>query len=67
MVLILVYIWFAAYCLDVSVAGLAAHVAATRLRRQDLYFVVVATSGAVQANFDLREEDKMDDMNNWQK
>lgn len=46
--------WYAACCLDVSVAGLAAHVTATRLRRQDLYFVMVTTSRAVQANFDLR-------------
>lgn len=39
---------------QLSVAGPAAHVAAARLRRQDLHLVVVAASGAVQANFDLR-------------
>lgn len=50
-------------CLDVSVAGFAAHVAAARLRRQDLYFVMVTTSRAIQANFDLREV-KPEDMNN---
>lgn len=38
-----------------SVAGFAAHVATTRLRRQDLDFVVVPTSRAVQANFDLEK------------
>lgn len=42
--------------LDGSVAGPAAHVAAARLRCEDLYLVVVAASGAVQANFDLRED-----------
>lgn len=39
----------------VSVARLAAHVAAARLRCEDLDFVVVTSSGAVQANFDLKE------------
>lgn len=38
---------------DRSIAGLAAHVAATRLGCQDLYHVEVTTSGAVQPHFDL--------------
>lgn len=46
-----------------SVAGLAAHVAAARLGCQNLDFVVVATSRAVQANFDLRG-DEPGSMNN---
>ena len=47
-----------------SVAGFAAHVAATSLSCQDLYFIMVTTLRAVQTNFDLRGEEKPQDMNN---
>lgn len=39
-----------------SVARLAAHVTATRLRRQDLYFIMVTAPRTLQANFNLRDD-----------
>lgn len=49
----LVHLWS---CPGMSVARLAAHVTATRLRRQDLYFIMVTAPRTLQANFNLRDD-----------